>query len=61
MKVAGWMKVKGAIRLECARVLHKDLHALLLMYGNETLIWRDNERSRIRAYRWITLGVFIDI
>ena len=55
--VSGW-KVAGVIRalvndsgmkLECARDLHKTLIVLVLMYGSETMIGRDKERSRIKA------------
>ena len=51
-------KVAGAIRslvnvrslqLECARVLHESLLVPVLMYGSETMIWREEVRSRIRV------------
>ena len=57
-KVAIGRKVAGAIRslvyskgpqLECARVLHEGLLVPALLYGSETMIWRENERSSIRA------------
>ena len=50
--------VEGAIRylvnarslqLECARVLHKSLLVPVFMYGSETMILREKERSRIWA------------
>ena len=56
-KVVSGERVAGAIRslvndrslqLECARVLHKSLLVPVLIYGNETMIWRKKERSRIR-------------
>ena len=49
-KVASRTRVAGAIRslvnarslqLECAKVLHESLMMPVLMYGNETMIWRE--------------------
>ena len=49
-------RVAGAIRslvnasrmqLECAGVLHERLLKPVLMYGNERMIWKEKERSRI--------------
>ena len=34
--------------LECAKVLHESMLMPVLMYGSETVIWKE-ERSRIRA------------
>ena len=31
--------------LECARVLHETLLVPVLMYGSETMIWKEKERS----------------
>ena len=51
-------RVTGAIRslvnardlqLECARVFHETLLIPVLMYGRETMLWKEKERSRIRA------------
>ena len=50
-------KVAGAFRslfnargvLECTRVLHERLLMLVLLHGNEKMIWREKEKSRIRA------------
>ena len=56
--VASGGRVAGAIRslvsvrglqLECARVLHETLLVLVLMYGSETMLWKEKERSRVRA------------
>ena len=56
-KVASGKRVADAIRTlinarsllhECARVLHELLLVPVLMYGSETMIWRE-KRSRIRA------------
>ena len=50
--------VAGAIRslvnardlqLVCARVLHETLLVSVLMYGSERMLWRENERSRVKA------------
>ena len=58
-----WMRVEGAIRslvsatdlqLECARVLHETLYVPVLMYGSETLLWKEKERARIRDVQMYT-------
>ena len=36
------------LQLECARVLHETLLVLVLMYGSETMLWKE-ERYRISA------------
>ena len=51
-KVASGKRVAGAIntmdlQFECARVLHEILFVPVLMYGIETMLWK--ERSRVRA------------
>ena len=57
-KMASGIRVAGAIRflvnardfkLECARVLHETLLVPVLMYTNETMLWREKERYRLRA------------
>ena len=57
-KVASGRRVSDAIRslvnartlqLECARVFHESLLVPVFTYGNETMIWREKERSRIRG------------
>ena len=57
-KVARGRRVAGPIRSlvnarslqrECAGVLYESLQIPFLTYGNETMIWREKERSRIRA------------
>ena len=57
-KVASGQRVAGVIRslvnarslqVECARVLNESLLARGLMYGSETMIWREKERSWIRG------------
>ena len=56
--VASGRRFVGAIRslfntrdleLECARVLHETLLEPVLMYGSETMLQKENERSIIRA------------
>ena len=37
------------LQLECARDLCETLLLLFLIYGNETMLWKEEERSRIRA------------
>ena len=34
---------------ECARVLHESWLMPVLTHGSETMIWREKERSRIKA------------
>ena len=55
-RVASGRRVPGVIRflvnarslhLDCARVLHESLLVPVFTYGSETMIWRENERSRI--------------
>ena len=57
-KVESGMRVAGAIRslvnardlqLECVRVFHKTLLVPVLMHGSETILWREKEKSRVRA------------
>ena len=37
------------LQLECVRVMHKTLLVPVLLYGSETIIWKEKERSWIRA------------
>ena len=62
-KTASGRRVVGSIRslhnvknlqLQCARVLHETLFVPVLMYGSETLLWKEKERSRVGLYRWTT-------
>ena len=57
-KVASGRRVAGAVRslvnarslqLECARVFRESLLVPILMYGSERIIWKEKERSGIRA------------
>ena len=52
--VVGSWGVAGAIRSlqpECARVLYESLLVPVFMYGSETMILREKERSRISAVK----------
>ena len=57
-KVASRRRFAGAIRslvnsrdlqLECVRGLHEIFFVFVLMYGSETMLLKEKERSRIRA------------
>ena len=56
-QVGGKLRVRSyflrilRVQLEFARVLHDGLLVPVLMYGSETVVWREEERSRIRAVR----------
>ena len=39
------------LQLECARVFHEILLVPVLMYGSETMLWKEKERPGIRAVR----------
>ena len=56
--MASIRRVAGAIRslvnardlhLECARVLHETLLVDALNYSSETILWKEKERSRVKA------------
>ena len=49
------------LQLECTRVLHEVLLVSVLLYGNETMIWREKERSRIRALQMESLRGLLGI
>ena len=38
-----------SLQLKCARVLHESLLVPVLTYGNERIIWREKEKSRISS------------
>ena len=65
-KEASGRRVAGAIRslvnvFEFARVLHETLLVSLLMYGNETMLCREKERSRVRAVQMDNLRGLLGI
>ena len=39
----------GGLQLECVGLLHEELLTPVPLYGSETMIWRERERSWIRA------------
>ena len=49
------------LHLEFARVLHETLLISVLMYCNETMLWKENEKSRIRAVQMDNLKGLLDI
>ena len=60
-KEASRRRVAGAIRslvnprdlqLECAIVLHETLLVPVLMYGNETMLWKRRRDLELGLYRW---------
>ena len=69
-KVASGRRVAGAIRslvnardfqLECAGFLHETLLVPVLMYGSETMLWKEKERYRVRAVQMNNLGGLLGI
>ena len=44
------------LQLKCARVLHETLLEPVLMYGSETMIWKE-ERSRFMVVQTDTRGL----
>ena len=69
-KVASGRRVAGAIRslvnardlkIECARVLHETLLIPILMYGSETMLWKEKKRSKIRYVQMDNLRVLVGI
>ena len=63
-------RVLGAIRslvnardlqLEWARVLHETLLVPVHMYGSETMIWREEERSRNRSVQMDKISNLLSI
>ena len=68
-KVASGRRIAGAIRslvnardlqLACARILHETLLIPVLVYGSETMLWKE-ERSRIRALQMDNLRELLGI
>ena len=68
-KVASRRRVAGAIRslvnardlqLECAKVWHEKLLVPILMYGSESMLWKE-EISRVKAVQMDNLRVLLDI
>ena len=49
------------LKIGCARVLHETLLVPVLKYGSETKLWKEKERSRIRAVQMKNLRILLDI
>ena len=69
-KAASGRRVSGASRylvnarglqLECTRVLHETLLVAVLMYGSEKMIWKEEERSKIRVVQMDKISSLLDI
>ena len=69
-KVVSGRRVAGAIRslvnardlqLDCAGVLHETLLVPVLMYDSETMVWKEKERSRMRAVQMDNLRGLLGI
>ena len=43
-------------QLQCARVLDESLLVLVFTYGSETMMWREKERSRVKAVQMDNLS-----
>ena len=54
------VNAKG-LQLECARILHESLLMPVLIYGSETVIWKEKERSRIRAVHMVNFRGLLSI
>ena len=49
------------MQLECSRVFHEALLASVLMYGSETMLWKEKEISKIRAVQMDNLTDLLGI
>ena len=49
------------LQLECARFLHETLLLPVLMYGSDTMLWREKESSRVRAVQIHDLNGLLDV
>ena len=49
------------LQLERARVLYETLLVAVLMYGSETMLWREKERPRVRAVQMDNLRRLLGI
>ena len=49
------------LQLEYARVFHETLLVPVLMYDSETVLWKEKERSRIRAVQMDNLRGLLSI
>ena len=53
--------IARVLQLECARVLHESLLVRVFIYDRETMIWKEKERSRIRAVQMVNLRGLLGI
>ena len=53
--------ISRGLHLECGRVLHEILLVHVLMYGSETMLWKERKKSRIRAVQLDNLRGFLGI
>ena len=63
-RVAGTIKSlvnSRDLQLEYARVLHETLFPPVLMYDSETMLWKEKERSRVRAVQMDSLSRLLGI
>ena len=69
-KVVSGRKSAGTIRslvnfwslqLDCGKVLYETLLMPVLVYGSETIVWKEEERSRIRVVQIYDLRGLLDI
>ena len=49
------------LQLKCSKVLHETLLMSVLMYGSETLIWKEKKRCRFRPAQMDNLIGFLSI
>ena len=49
------------LELQCSRVLHESLLGLVFRYGSETIMWKGQERARIRAVQMDSLRGLLGI
>ena len=49
------------LQLECSRLLHETLFVAVLMHGSETMLWREKDRSRLRAVQMDNFRGFLCI
>ena len=57
----GRWRAGGGLQVECARELHETLLVPVLMYGSETMLWREKERSRVMAVQMDNLRGLLGI
>ena len=49
------------LQLQCSGVLHQTLLVPVLLYGSETMLWKEMERSIVRAVHMENLRVLLGI